>query len=143
MADELPYDRILRECLKSELRVINAHLPSKQKPLSDLLSEEYPHVLCRDGSTHLFKRKELKYLAGLLDAEEQKELSLPILIGVVAGVGEIVILCPGAVEEKVISKILDMPLTRGKKGIVIYKPQLAIIRKLLRTTTQYLFPPKL
>ncbi len=143
MADELPYDRILQECLKSELRVINAHLPSKQKPLSDLLSEEYPHVLCRDGSTHLFKRKELKYLAGLLDAEEQKELSLPILIGVVAGVGEIVILCPGAVEEKVISKILDMPLTRGKKGIVIYKPQLAIIRKLLRTTTQYLFPPKL
>jgi len=122
---------------------LNAHLPSKQKPLSDLLSEEYPHVLCRDGSTHLFKRKELKYLAGLLDAEEQKELSLPILIGVVAGVGEIVILCPGAVEEKVISKILDMPLTRGKKGIVIYKPQLAIIRKLLRTTTQYLFPPKL
>jgi len=143
MTDELPYDRILRECLKSELRVINAHLPSKQKPLSDLLSEEYPHVLCRDGSTHLFKRKELKYLAGLLDAEEQKELSLPILIGVVAGVGEIVILCPGAVEEKVISKILDMPLTRGQKGIVIYKPQLAIIRKLLRTTTQYLFPPKL
>ena len=143
MADELPYDRILRECLKSELRVINAHLPSKQKPLSDLLSEEYPHVLCRDGSTHLFKRKELKYLAGLLDAEEQKELSLPILIGVVAGVGEIVILCPGVVEEKVISKILDMPLTRGQKGIVIYKPQLAIIRKLLRTTTQYLFPPKL
>ncbi|MBL7125437.1 MAG: DUF61 family protein [Dehalococcoidales bacterium] len=143
MADELPYDRILRECLKSELRVINAHLPSKQKPLSDLLSEEYPHVLCRDGSTHLFKRKELKYLADLLDAEEQKELSLPILIGVVAGVGEIVILCPGVVEEKVISKILDMPLTRGQKGIVIYKPQLAIIRKLLRTTTQYLFPPKL
>ncbi len=143
MADELPYDKILQECLKGELRIINAHLPSKQKPLSDLLSEEYPHVLCRDGSTHLFKRKELKYLAGLLDAEEQKELSLPILIGVVAGVGEIVILCPGAVEEKVISKILDMPLTRGKKGIVIYKPQLAIIRKLLRTTTQYLFPPKL
>ncbi|UCD54426.1 MAG: DUF61 family protein [Dehalococcoidia bacterium] len=143
MADELPYDRILQECLKSELRVINAHLPSKQKPLSALLSEEYPHVLCRDGSTHLFKRKELKYLAGLLDAEEQGELLLPILIGVVAGVGEIVILCPGVVEEKVISKILDMPVTRGQKGIVIYKPQLAILRKLLRTTTQYLFPPRL
>ena len=117
MADELPYDRILQECLKSELRVINAHLPSKQKPLSDLLSEEYPHVLCRDGSTHLFKRKELKYLAGFLDTEEQKELLLPILIGVVAGVGEIVILCPGAVEEKIISKILDMPVRVDKKGL--------------------------
>ena len=143
MADELPYDRILQECLKSELRVINAHLPSKQKPLSDLLSEEYPHVLCRDGSTHLFKRKELRYLADFLDAGEQKELLLPILIGVVAGEGEMVVLCPGAVEEKVISKVLDMPVTCGQKGIVIYKPQLAVIRKLLRTTTQYLFPPRL
>lgn len=143
MADELSYDRILQECLKSELRVINAHLPGKQKPLSDLLSEEYPHVLCRDGSTHLFKRKELKYLAGLLGAEEQGQLLLPILIGVSGGEGEMVVLCPGVVEEKVISRVLDMPVTRSQKGIVIYKPQLAIIRKLLRTTTQYLFPPKL
>jgi len=143
MTGELPYEKILQECLKSELRVINAHLPCKQKPLSDLLAEEYPHVLCRDGSTHLFRRKELKYLAGLLDAEEQKELLLPILIGVSAGEGEMVVICPGAVEEKIISKILDMPVTHRAKGIVIYKPQLAIIRKLLRTTTQYLFPPKL
>ncbi len=143
MASELPYEKILQECLKSELRVINAHLPSKQKPLSDLLGEKYPHVLCRDGSTHLFKRKELKYLAGLLDAEEQRELLLPILIGVSGAGGEMVVLCPGVVEEKVISKVLDMPVTRSQKGIVIYKPQLAIIRKLLRTTTQYIFSPKL
>jgi len=143
MASELPYERMLQECLKGELRVVNAHLPSKQKPLSDLLGEEYPHVLCRDGSTHLFSRKELKYLVGLLDADEQKELLLPILIEVSAGQGEMAIICPGEVEEKVISKVLDMAVTCRQKRIVIYKPQLAVVRKLLRTTTQYLFPPKL
>ena len=143
MASELPYERMLQECLKGELRVVNAHLPSKQKPLSDLLGEEYPHVLCRDGSTHLFSRKELKYLTSLLDADEQKELFLPILIEVSAGQGEMAIICPGEVEEKVISKVLDMPLTPRQKRIMIYKPQLAVVRKLLRTTTQYLFPPKL
>ena len=143
MDNELPYERMLQECLKSELRVVNAHLPSKQKPLSDLLDEEYPHILCRDGSTHLFRRKELKYLAGLLDADEQKKLLLPILIDVGAAEGEMAVICPGVVVENVISKVLDMPVTRRQDRVVIYKPQLAILRKLLRTTTQYLFSPKL
>lgn len=143
MDSELPYERMLQECLKSELKVVNAHLPSKQKLLSDLLDEEYPHILCRDGSTHLFRRKELRYLAGLLDADEQKKLLLPMLIEVGAGGGEMAVICPGAVEEKAVSKVLDMPVTRRQDRVVIYKPQLAVLRKLLRTTTQYIFTPKL
>ncbi len=143
MDNELPYERMLQEYLKGELRVVNAHLPSKQKPLSDLLDEEYPHILCRDGSTHLFRRKELKYLAGLLDADEQKKLLLPMLIEASATEGEMAVICPGAVVEKAISKVLDMPVTRRQDRVVIYKPQLAILRKLLRTTTQYIFTPKL
>ena len=137
--DELPYQKMLQECLKGELRVLNAHLPCKQKPLSDLLSEEYPNVACNDGNTHLFKRKELEYLASMLDTSEQKALLLPMLIEVNPGQSEMVIICRGEVEEKVISKILDMPVTPEKKGILIYKPQLALIRKSLKTTTQYLF----
>jgi hypothetical protein len=142
MVSELPYDRLLQECLKGELRVVNAHLPSKPKPLSDLLTEEYPHVLCRDGSTHLFKRKELKYLASLIGDDEQKALLLPMLLEVNAGRGEVAVICQGEVEEKVMAKVLDMPVTPRQKKIVLYRPQLALVRKLLRTTTQYLFAPK-
>ncbi len=141
MTGELPYERLLQESLKSELRVVNAHLPIKQKPLSDLLSEEYPHVICKDGSTHLFSRKELKYLAGLIDADEQKSLLLPMLIEVSAGQDEIAVVCPGETEAKVIAKVLDMKVIPRQRKITIYKPQLAVIRKLLRTTTQYIFPP--
>ena len=142
MVSELPYERLLQECLKGEFRVVNAHLPSKQKPLSDLLGEEYPHVMCRDGSMHLFKRRELKYLASLIDDEEQKVLLLPMLLEVGAGQGEIAVICLREVEEKVIAKILDMPVTPRQGKIVLYRPQLALVRKLLRTTTQYLFSPK-
>lgn len=142
MVGELPYERLLQECLKGELRVVNAHLPSKQKPLSDLLVEEYPHVMCRDGSMHLFKRRELKYLASLIDNDEQKALLLPMLLEVHAGRGEVAVICQGEVEEKVMAKVLDMPVTPRQKKIVLYKPQLALVRKQLRTTTQYLFPPK-
>jgi uncharacterized protein (UPF0216 family) len=143
MIDELPYERLLQESLRGELKVVNAHLPSKQKSLRDLLGEEYPHINCRDGSTHLFRRKELKYLAGLLNADEQQKLMLPILIEVSAGEGEMAVLLTGGVEEKVVAGVLDMPVTPKQGRIVIYKPQLAVIRKLLRTTTQYVFPAKL
>jgi uncharacterized protein (UPF0216 family) len=142
MVNELPYERLLQESLKSELRVINAHLPAKPKSLSDLLSEEYPHVVCKDGSTHLFRRKELRYLASLIDASEQKALLLPILIEIGSGQGEMAVVCPGEVEAKVIAKVLDMAVSPRQRKITIYKPQLAVIRKLLRTTTQYIFPPR-
>ncbi len=139
MINELPYETILQECLRGELGVLNAHLPRQQKSLSDLLCEEYPYVVCNDGSTHLFKRKELRYLASLIDTDEQEALLLPMLIGVSSGQGEMAIICRGEVEEKVISKILDMPVTYEKGTITIYKPQLGVLRKVLKTTTQYLF----
>ena len=78
----------------------------------------------------------------MLDSAEQEALLLPMLIEVNPGQGEMAIICQGGVEEKVISKILDMPVTLKQKRIRIYKPQLALIRKPLKTTTQYLFSPK-
>jgi uncharacterized protein (UPF0216 family) len=143
MAGDLPYERLLQESLKHELKVVNAHLPTRQKPLSDLLCEEYPHVVCKDGTTHLFRRKELRYLAGLLDAEEQKSLLLPLLIEVGAGSYEMTVLCPVEAAAKVIAGVLDMTVEPRQSKITIYKPQLAVIRRRLRTTTQYIFQPKI
>ena len=139
MTNTLPYEKILEACLKGELRVLNAHLPRHQKPLSDLLTEEYPHIVCNDGSTHLFKRKELDYLAGILDAEEQKLLLLPILIELGSNQDEVTVICGHGIEEKVIAKVLNMPLTVRQGRVIIYKPQLGVLRKVLKTTTQYVF----
>lgn len=143
MVDELPYQKMLQECLKGELRVLNAHLPSEQKSLSNLLAEEYPGVVCSDGSAHLFKRKELEYLSSIIDADEREKLLLPVLIEVNPGQDEMAVMCRGEVEEKVISKVLDMPVKTSQRRITIYRPQLALIRKKLKTTTQYLFSPKI
>ena len=137
----MTYDRILQEYLRDELRVLNAHLPREQKPLSDLLREEYPHVVCNDGSTHLFRRKELEYLATLMDSDEQQALLLPMLIEISSEQGEAAIILGEGVDEKLISKILGMPLTRKQTRITIYRPQLALLRKKLKTTTQYIFSP--
>lgn len=143
MPNSSPYEKMLQECLRGELRVVNAGLPRSQKRLSDLLHEEYPHVICSDGSTHFFKRKELEYLASMINTEEQEALLLPMLIELGSNQAEAAIICQTDVEEKVISKTLNMPLTPKQGRITIYKPQLALLRKKLKTTTQYVFSPKI
>jgi len=138
-----PYEKMLQECLRGELRVVNAGLPQSPKLLSNLLNEKYPHAVCNDGSTHFFKKSELEYLASLLDIEEQKALPLPMLIELGANQAEAAIICEGKAEEKVISKALNMPATCEEKRIRIYKPQLALLRRKFRTTTVYVFSPKI
>jgi uncharacterized protein (UPF0216 family) len=79
----------------------------------------------------------------MIDTDEQEALLLPMLIEVNPGQDEMAIMCRGEVEGKVISKILNMPATVKQNRIIIYKPQLALLRKSLKTTTQYLFAPKI
>jgi len=138
-----PYEKMLHDCLRGELRIVNTGLPQSQKRLSNLLEEKYPHVVCNDGSTHFFKRSELEYLASMIDTDEQKALPLPMLIELGANQAEAAIICEGKVEEKVISKALNMPVTCEGKRIRIYKPQLALLRRKFKTTTVYVFSPKI
>jgi uncharacterized protein (UPF0216 family) len=142
-ANQSPYEKMLQECLRGELKVVNAGLPRSQKQLSNLLNEKYPHVICSDGSTHLFKKSELEYLASMIDADEQEVLPLPMLIELGANQAEAAIICEGKVEEKVISKALSMSVTCEQRRIRIYKPQLALLRRKFKTTTVYVFSPKI
>ena len=142
-ANQSPYEKMLQNCLKGELKLVNTGLPQSQKRLSNLLNEKYPDVVCNDGSTHFFKRSELEYLASMLDTDEQETLPLPMLIELGANQAEAAIICAGKIEEKVISKALNMPVTCEERRIRIYKPQLALLRRKFKTTTVYVFSPKI
>ncbi len=143
MSNELPYEKMLQQCLRSELRLVNAGLPRNQKSLSGLLREEYPHVMCSDGSTHFFKRRELEYLSSMIDTDDQEALLLPMIIELEGNQAEASLICQGEVEEKVTSGVLNMPVTCEQGRVRIYRPQLALLRKMLKTTTQYVFSPKI
>jgi uncharacterized protein (UPF0216 family) len=132
--------RLPEQLFAGELRVMNAHLPRSQKTLADLLAEPEPFVACRDDTPHLFKIEELKLLADFLTPEEQRSLYLPMMIEVGGGSqGESLLRCRGAVEEKVATRVLGMPMACRQGGITLYRPQLAGLRKVLVTTTQYAF----
>lgn len=125
--------------LKDEFKVLNAQIPRKRKSLTELLKEEHPHVVCNDGSAHFFKRKELEHLSRMLYEDEQKSLLLPIIIEIISDQNWVTVRSRGEAEAKVFSKILDMNVVCKDGMITIFRPQLTIVRKVLKTTTQYVF----
>ena len=132
-------DRAFENCLTGDMKTLNAHLPRRRKTLSELLEEERPHVECGDGSTHVFRKKELEYLAQVVDNEDRETLLLPIVIAVGSGEGRLVVRSKTGTEAKIFSRILEMPITYRSDMITIFKPQLQVLRRMLKTTTQYVF----
>lgn len=130
----LKSDNIIELLLREELRVANKHLPSSRKSLRELLEEEYPHVLCRDGTPHFFRRRELEAISRLIEREKWEALLLPIIITVMPESK----IFMGVVEDEyaveVISKILGLEY-RGSK-LFLYKPQLYELRKAYSTIFQ-------
>jgi uncharacterized protein (UPF0216 family) len=127
--------------LKDEFKTFNAQLPRKRKVLTELLKEDDPHVIAHDGNTHFFRRKELESLSKLLDEAEARSLWLPILLEVGLQQEGITIRSREGIEAKVFSKILGMPVVHKEDLITIFKPHLSVVRKVLKTTTQYVFVP--
>jgi uncharacterized protein (UPF0216 family) len=127
--------------LKDEFKTFNAQLPRKRKVLTELLKERDPHVIGHDGSAHFFRRKELEYLSKLLDREEAGSLWLPILLEVNLDQEGITIRSREGIEAKILSKILRMPVVHKEDLITIFRPQLSVVREVLKTTTQYVFVP--
>lgn len=137
---ESGYEKLLKGWLSGELRLVNSGLPLRRRTLSQLLADDRPAVPCSDGSDQLFKRAELSLLANMLDDEEQQSLLLPILIEMAGDESEAIVLCPGDVEVKVVSQILGMKLNCERPGrLRLYRPQLGLLRRKLKTTTQYAF----
>ena len=123
--------------IKLELSRLNVHLPERRLSLKEALSSTKPQVVGRDGSTHTFKREELEFLAGLLPEADRDKLQLPILIALEPKLGRGTARISGEAEVKVVSQILEKEATAGE--LLIYRPEVAILRRKLPTTTQYLF----
>ncbi len=132
-------DRIWGSCL-GDMKALNAHLPRKRKRLDELLDEDHPHVNCGDGSIHTFNKKELEFLAQILEGSEKELLELPIIIEVgSSGEGCMMVRSQTGIEARLFSQILEMPISCRFDEIVIFKPQVQVLRRVLKTATQYVF----
>jgi uncharacterized protein (UPF0216 family) len=139
MPSRTPPDRIIEGYLFDDVKVLNTQIPRERKTLAELLGEEEPHVVCMDGNPHHFRKRELEALSQMITEEEQHALLLPILMEMTSDRSDIIIRTRSGVEEKILSNVLDMPVTSKDNKITIFRPQLSMVRKKLKTSTQYVF----
>ena len=124
--------------LEFELNKLNVHLPKRRISLKEALESTKPQVVTREGDVHRFKREELDFLAGVVPEVDWGRLQLPILIALDPKFGRGAARITGEAEVMAISQILG----KGTgEELLIYRPDVAIIRRKLPTTTQYLFMP--
>lgn len=123
--------------IKFELSKLNVHIPKQRLSLKDALRSAEPHVIAGDGSVHVFKREELEFLAKMLPETDWEKLRLPIFISFDLKLGKGAAKIIGNIEVKVVSQILRKEGTGDE--LLIYRPEVAILRKNLPTTTQYFF----
>lgn len=123
--------------IKFELGRLNVHLPEKRITLKSALSSDRPFVKTKDGRLHYFKKEELEHLSKLLPEAEWSHLSLPIFISLEPRLGRGAAKINGSAEARVIGKILGKEINGDE--LIVYRPEIAVIRRRLATTTQYLF----
>ena len=139
--DDRIFDSQIGKYLQDEFKALNAHIPRRRKTLAELLKEEHPQVELSDGSTHSFRKKELESIAAQLEEGETKSLLLPMLLEVSSGITDITIRSATGVEAKLLSKILNTDVLYRLNRVTLFKRHVGIIRRLLNTSTQYVFTP--
>jgi uncharacterized protein len=142
LSQESPEETRVQELMAGELRLLNADLEYQRTSLAKLMLEELPLVACNKGSPWLFKKKELEFLASILDIEEQKMLFLPMIIEITPEENEVALLGRIGVEGKILSQVLKALVTPIDGKLLFYKSQLIELRKQLKTTIQYHFTLK-
>lgn len=123
--------------IKFELGRLSQYLPKQQISLKDALAADKPQVIARDGSVHAFKREELEFLAKIVPESDQGRLKLPIFIMLNPKLGRGTAQIMGEVEVRTIASIMQKEYAGSK--LLLYRPEIAIVRRKLPTTTQYFF----
>jgi len=127
----------LDRLIKFELGRLNIHLPKRRISLRAALSSPQPQILTKDGGVHALKREELEFLSKILSESDWDKLQLPIFISLEPKLGKGAARIMGDVETKVVGQILKKEKIGSE--LIIYRPEVAVLRRKLPTTTQYFF----
>ena len=132
-------DRTYKLLEKKLYEILNRGAPLTRIYFNELIQKDNPKIKLLDGSEVEIDKEELEYIRKILPENYLKILKIPIIIEVnpdAYGTG--VYRISGVAESYLISKILNKERTKDDE-IFIYRYELRKIRKLLPTTTQYVF----
>lgn len=131
-------DKTLEYLLERELRVVNSYVASKRKSLTELLREDYPHVLTLTGDIHMFRKSELRLANEVLGGDAEK-LMLPIYVELIPAQTT----TTGVIRDETATKLISTLLgVNHATPLYVYPVQLAELRRKIGTLIQYVISPE-
>ncbi|MHA2407914.1 MAG: DUF61 family protein [Candidatus Ranarchaeia archaeon] len=132
--------------LENEIQKLNDHLPKVQVSLESLISNHPPKVETRDGIEWHFDQKELDQIAEKIPQDLWAEISIPIIFLRRTDMGAGAFTISGnKATQFLVAKLLgltDLPphaYRKLKTPLILYRPQISQIRKILKTTSTISF----
>ncbi len=102
-----PFRRTVSGLWKSLMKV-NDHLPRVKKTLKQLLTEDDPKCIAKDGTTIWFEKKDLEFLGEFIPKKFHDRIRLPIVLVSRTDLGRgIYAIIGNDLEKFIINKILD------------------------------------
>lgn len=119
---------------------MNTHLPAQKRSLAELLADEDPAYMGKDGHRYCVDRAELEYLASIVPEVDRGKVRLPILVMTDTGADSGAWKVTGRVEAKLVAMILKRD-PDAEDMVLFYYPHLHELRRKLPTTTSVMFLP--
>ncbi len=126
--------------LQKMLALMNNHLPTARRYLTELMGEDTPEYLGKDGVHYRMDKAEMELVASLLDPLDKVRLRLPILVSTDTQGDTNAWRVSGSVESRLVGKLLGREPDADEE-IRFYFPHLNELRKKLPTTTVVMYVP--
>ncbi|RLI85467.1 MAG: hypothetical protein DRP01_06170 [Archaeoglobales archaeon] len=126
-------EEMTERMLAKMVEAMNIHLPKKSRSLAEMLKEDYPKIVARDGNEYLIERRELEFIAQ--HVEDVENFKIPIILEM-CGVGDTrLIYVKDRLHAEFIKRVFGYD--RFVEGnLVLHLHEIVPIRRKLRTATQ-------
>lgn len=126
--------------LEALLKTMNQHLPAKRASLAELLKQEDPHYVGRDGVSYVVKKEELETIASIIPSYDQGRLKMPIYVysdtSYPGGAWKV----RGRLEIRVVSSIVGREPEKEDE-MMLFLPHLSRLRDVFPTATTVFYMP--
>ena len=118
------------------IEALNKHLPRRSKFLADLLSEEEPTIVARDGNEYYIEKKELEFIAKYVESPEK--FPIPVILEMCNVHGSTLVYVRNKMHIEFIKKAFGYNRI-SENALVLYPHEMGKIRRKLRTASQVMF----
>ncbi len=129
---------LVDRALATLVSTVNSHLPRNSRMLAEMLEEDEPVIVARDGNEYLIERKELEFIAKYLDEEEMKSFPIPVILEMCDVGGKTLVYVRNKKHAEFLKRAFGFD--RFVNGVLVLELyEIHPVRRKLKTASQVMF----